>query len=188
MIVVTKLSLIWSLKALNLITILIEFYSKNCKDECTDCLKNKLLEIQALIEEKYLLNLTYQELKFLYKSMPTKLPFLRRMVEINPLIKKKYYIEYAKHYGFHKNDIKAILMAKYSTWAAAIALYFGWIDEDMRVSIEKRLSNGPICINGKEKKGWKYNRQRRYHFHNKISKDPLKNTEKHGFLLPKTEK
>lgn len=139
-----------------------------------DCLKKQFLEIQAIIEANYYHMLDYKEAKFLYKMMPKKHIFLKKMVKCNPLIKKKYYIEYANIEGFQREDVIRILMARYRVWAVKIAMYHGWVDEDIRIATEMKFSTLPICIYGKTKKDWLIKKEKHHHFHNKISKTEFK--------------
>lgn len=150
------------------INILKDFYSANSTKAC---LKEKFLEIQKIIEANYYHLLDYKEAKFLYKMMPRKHIFLKRMVKCNPLIKKKYYVEYANIEGFQREDVIRILTARYRVWAIKIAMYYGWVDEELRIAIEMKFNPLPICINGKAKKEWLLKKNKHHHFHNKVSKE-----------------
>lgn len=132
-----------------LIEFAIEFYNKNCQG-CF-CLKERLTVLQEIIQTVHYHELSYRDSKFLYKVMPSKAIFLKRMVETNPKIKRKYYLEYANVYGFIKEDISKILQAKFKTWAFEIALFFGWVEEIHRHSMEKFSAPYPLTINRKSK-------------------------------------
>lgn len=135
--------------------ILKEFYCKNCKGCLNNCLVEKMTAIQAIIENFHFKNLSYKDSKYLYKMMPGKGIFLKKMVQLNPKIKKKYYLEYAKLYGFNKEDISRILQAKFKIWAVEIALFFGWLEEIHQSSMEKDTAPYPVCLNRKAKWNFK---------------------------------
>lgn len=134
-----------------LVEVLIEFYKKNCKECLNICLKDKLETIQQIVISHHYDKLTYEEAKFLYKKMPNKGPFLKKMVQINPKISKKYYLKYADIYGIKKVDISRILSAKFKTWAAEIALFLGWLDESHKLSMEACMAPNLTCLNRKGK-------------------------------------
>lgn len=125
------------------------FYENNCGNCLKECLKAKFIQIEEIIMKNYYDTLKYKEARYLYKMMPHKLPFLKKMIECNPFIKKKYYFKYANIYGIHKDDILRILRVKYRPWALEIALMYGWIDESLRSTLEKELWGIPLLINEK---------------------------------------
>lgn len=132
-----------------LVSILRDFYEINCDGCFKECLKMRFLQIEDIIMKNHYDTLTYKNAKFLYKMMPHKLPFLKKMVECNPFIKKEYYFKYANVYGVNKDDILRILRVKYRPWALEIAMMYGWIDESLRTTLEKDLWGIPLLINEK---------------------------------------
>jgi len=171
------------------VKILAEFYKSNCKPECMNvCIKTKFLQIQEIIESRYLETFDYNECLFLYRMMPRKHVFLKKMVQMNSLIKKKYFMEYANREGLHREDIVRILSAKYRVWAAKIALHYGWIEKSAEMGIEKRFCQNPICINGGDKKTWDLKPYRNHHFYHKIKREKIKNRLKKGFVMTLEER
>lgn len=161
------------------IKILRDFCFKNRKEVC---LKERFLEIQKIVEANYYHLLDYKEAKFLYKMMPRKHIFLKKMVKSNPLIKKKYFIEYANIEGFQREDVIRILMVKYRMWAIKIAIYYGWVDEDLRIATEIKFNPLPICINGQAREEWFLRKDKHYYFHNKLSREKFKSSGEFKYL------
>lgn len=116
--------------------------------EFTDKEASKFTELQEIILKKYHDQLTYNQARYLYRVMPNKLPFLQKMIQSNPFIKRKYYFEYANAYGIHREDIMRILTVKYRTWAMAIALLYGWVDESARTAFDSHIGAPPRLLNG----------------------------------------
>lgn len=153
------------------IKIAIEFYKFNCKECIKSCFKEKLSILQEIIQSFHYADLKYSDAKFLYYTMPSKALFLKKMVQTNPKINRKFYLEYANIYGFvtpeskqysNKQDITKILKAKFRTCAFKIALFFGWIDESQRHSFEKYLAPYSTTINRKAE--WNFDDQNIFHF------------------------
>jgi len=125
-------------------------------------------KIHEIIMGQYYSSLSYEDSKYLFKLMPVKQPYLQRMVQVNPLIKRKYYLMYASVFGIHKKDIMRILAVKYSTWAMSIAMFYGWVDESARGVFEVKQGQGPLLLN--EDGDWKWGLEdemrfgRRYEF------------------------
>lgn len=103
--------------------------------------------IHDIIIQQYYTKLNYRDCKYLFKLLPEKLPYLQKMVQLNPLIKRKYYFMYANLFGIKEMDIKRILAAKYRSWAMCIAIFYGWVDESARTSFEKQQGEPPLLIN-----------------------------------------
>jgi hypothetical protein len=104
--------------------------------------------IQDIIEIHHYDTLCYDDAEYLYKMMPKKAVFLKKMVELNPKIKKKYYLEYAEIFGIKKDEILRILRTKFCYWALEIGLFYGWIDESVKASMEKYTDRNNIVFNG----------------------------------------
>lgn len=144
---------------------IIKFLILYYNDKKLDSLRVKLSIIQEIIEKKYIDELSYTEYEYLYKNMPKKDIFLLKMIKINPLIKKRYYLRYAQIYGFIKEDIINIILAKYRKWAMKIALYHGWIEESMRLSIEKYYYADLYCVGMDNDNNWQQNDDSHCRFH-----------------------
>ncbi|ELA42504.1 uncharacterized protein VICG_00603 [Vittaforma corneae ATCC 50505] len=128
----------------NLLEIFKEFYL-NSPNKIA--FKKRFEDINDTILTLYYNNLTYKEAKYLYKIMPDKLSYLKKMVETNPFIKKKYYFQYANKCGIHKEDIMRILSVKYRTWAMSIALFNGWLDKSAKTAFEIGNKACPKLLN-----------------------------------------
>lgn len=146
------------------IEIMKEYLKNNCGLCFHECLKKRMSELQEIIELNHYHKLNYKDSKFCYSTLPRKDVFLYRMIKTNPYIKKKYYIEYAEIFGIQKEDIINILKARFCNWAADIALFFGWIDENLRISYDKHKSKKPIPLN--KTATWKYKKDEIYYFKN----------------------
>lgn len=132
------------------------FYDKNLLEvlknmylSSTDKLEFKKVyeEVQEIIMNQYYNQLTYKKAKYLYKTMPNKFPFLKKMVKTNPFIKRKYYFQYANIVGINKEDILRILRVKYRNWAMCIALINGWVDETLKIPFEKENKLKVVFLN-----------------------------------------
>lgn len=126
---------------------LIGFYKEKYGKLFLSHLKPKLQILDDIFTEAYLTALSYEESNFLYKVMPCKVKFLKRMVKANPYIKKRYYFEYAAVCGVEKEDIVRILSVCYKEWALRIAFDKGWIDKTIKPVLDEHFSGGPIFIN-----------------------------------------
>lgn len=124
---------------------LLEFHQRG---GCTlDVLHERLTALSEFFVDEYMEGMTYEQLKYLYCVMPGKTKFLKRMVEVNPHIGRRYYREYAKIYGIWREDIMRILEAGYREWALRIAFDKGWIDESLRAVIDRQFMDKPVFIN-----------------------------------------
>lgn len=131
----------------SVIEIFLNFYKLEYKNDFESALKQSLTDLSTLFTESYLSKISYADAKFLYKVMPCKAKFLKRMVKANPYIKRKYYFEYAKAFGIDKTDIVCILSTVYRDWAFRIAFDKKWIVKSMRPVIEKAMMSRPLVIN-----------------------------------------
>lgn len=139
-----------------MIEIVIDFYKNACGDCFHTCLAKKFREIEILIMENHYEKLSYDDARYLYKIMPNKAPFLKRMVETNPFIKKKYYFEYANHFGIQKEDIQRILAVRTCPWALVIAIFYGWVDESFKTIFDKDTQKYPLRLNADGDWNWNF--------------------------------
>lgn len=123
------------------------FYKSTCNGCFEACFGKKLKELEEVIINNYYEKLTYKEAKYLYKTMLNKAIFLKRMVETNPFIKRRYYFQYANAFGIHKQDILRILAVRACPWAFSIALFYGWVDSSLKTILDDNASVHPICLN-----------------------------------------
>lgn len=138
----------------------IAIFKEYCIEKRIDkiIIKEKFLLIQDLIEKKYIDNFGYSELHFLYKNMPKKDEILKKMIQCNPLIKKRYYFKYALKNGFNQEDITRMLKAKYRKWLMIIAIKNNWITEELKITILKQFNQLLPYINSGNPSGWYINK------------------------------
>ncbi|KAI4293136.1 hypothetical protein PAPHI01_2410 [Pancytospora philotis] len=110
-------------------------------------LRARLLQIGRVFTEAYVGRLSYGEALYLYRLMPHKARFLRRMVKTNPQIPRKYYFAYARRFGIDRSDILRIVSVRPRRWALRIAYAKGWIEPAMRAAVESLAGPTAVCIN-----------------------------------------
>lgn len=136
------------------IRLIVDFYKRKCGPCLQVCLKAALDKVYDAITSKYVSSMSYEEAKYLYKTMPQKARFLHRMMETNPSISYKYYKRYAKIYGIKKEDIERMLSVNCSKWVLLIACSKGWIDPSMEGAfLQQNVVQRPFINAGAS---WRY--------------------------------
>ncbi|KAM0681236.1 hypothetical protein GINT2_000434 [Glugoides intestinalis] len=141
-----------------IIVALKDFYKGACNGCFNACFMKKLEVLEEIIINNYYEKLTYKEAKNLYKVMLNKAIFLKKMVETNPFIKRRYYFQYANLFGIHKSDILRILAVRACPWAFSIALFYGWVDSSLKTILQDNASIHPVCLNASADWNWDYNK------------------------------